>query len=269
MPDELIIYSDLDGTLLDEKYSFRDALPALRRLKEKDIPLILCSSKTRAEIEIFREKMGLMTPFISENGGSVFIPSGYFDDVVYDKKVDGYGIFELGTPIKQLRNVLAQIKKNSGCMICGFGDMSLDELIKVSGLDESSALLAQKREYDEPFIMDCAGEDKTKVFDLIQQKGLYYTVGGLFYHLMGDNNKGKAAGILTQLYRGEGFSGHTVGLGDSLNDIPLLESVDLPVLVKKPDNSFANYKSANLVRTEKIGPAGWNQIVCDLLDDLY
>ena len=48
---ELIIFTDLDGTLLDFRYSYKEAVPALNLIRKKNIPLIICSSKTRAEIE--------------------------------------------------------------------------------------------------------------------------------------------------------------------------------------------------------------------------
>lgn len=70
----IIIFTDLDGTLLDSRYSFRKALPAIKLIKEKNIPLILCSSKTRSEIELWRKKLNNNHPFISENGGGIFIP---------------------------------------------------------------------------------------------------------------------------------------------------------------------------------------------------
>ena len=51
---KIIVFTDLDSTLLHPKtYSFDAAMPALKLIKEKDIPLILCSSKTRAEIEVY------------------------------------------------------------------------------------------------------------------------------------------------------------------------------------------------------------------------
>ncbi len=56
---KLVIFTDLDGTLLDrDTYSFEPALPALRLIRQKDIPLVLSSSKTRAEIEFYRERIG-------------------------------------------------------------------------------------------------------------------------------------------------------------------------------------------------------------------
>ena len=74
-----VVFSDLDGTLLDENYSFEVAQPVIARLKALNVPIVLCSSKTRLEIEYFRTKMGINDPFISENGAAIFVPSGYFE----------------------------------------------------------------------------------------------------------------------------------------------------------------------------------------------
>ena len=73
MMSKIIVFTDLDGTLLHPKtYSFEAAMPALKLIKEKDIPIILCSSKTRAEIEVYRKKLDNQHPFVSENGGGIF-----------------------------------------------------------------------------------------------------------------------------------------------------------------------------------------------------
>ncbi len=85
---KLIIFTDLDGTLLDySTYSFDAALPALKVLKEKNIPLVICSSKTKTEIEYYRKKLDNYRPFISENGGGIFIPKNYFKFKIQNSKL--------------------------------------------------------------------------------------------------------------------------------------------------------------------------------------
>jgi mannosyl-3-phosphoglycerate phosphatase len=80
---QIIVFTDLDGTLLDYRnYSFEKALPALELIKQKNIPLVICSSKTRSEIEYYRKKLSNDHPFISENGGGIFIPKDYFESGV-------------------------------------------------------------------------------------------------------------------------------------------------------------------------------------------
>ena len=55
---KVVIYSDLDGTLLDyDSYSFKASAEALDLIRSKNIPLILCTSKTRKEIELYRKQI--------------------------------------------------------------------------------------------------------------------------------------------------------------------------------------------------------------------
>ncbi len=260
---KLLIYSDLDGTLLDERYSFTDALPALDEIKKRKIPLVFCTSKTRAEIEFFMNRMDLDEPFISENGGAVFIPEGYFHDINFDRIVDGYCIIELGTAYEVIRKILREIQSDSGCSIRGFGDMTVEEVMDNTGLDREMASLSKKREYDEPFVLE---GDEGKVLELIEEKGLRHTRGGLFYHALGDNDKGRAVGILTEIFRVNGFSGETVGLGDSFNDFPLLGNVDVPVLVRGRGGNFPDFEAENLIKTDGVGPVGWSEAVLDIIE---
>jgi mannosyl-3-phosphoglycerate phosphatase len=75
----LIVFTDLDGTLLDQvTYSYRASLPALRKLQALKMPVILCSSKTRAEIEPLWRELILEDPFIVENGGAIYFLPEYF-----------------------------------------------------------------------------------------------------------------------------------------------------------------------------------------------
>ena len=74
-----VIFTDLDGTLLDrETYTWEAARPALDRVKRQGIPWVLVTSKTRGEVEFWRRCLGNEHPFIVENGGAVFVPAGYF-----------------------------------------------------------------------------------------------------------------------------------------------------------------------------------------------
>lgn len=271
MEARILVFTDLDGTLLDHQtYSFDPARPALRLLRQKGIPLIICTSKTRAEIEAVRSVLNNIDPFISENGGAIFIPGGYFPQELAPSKEDSpYQIIELGTPYPRLREVLSRIKDRLPGRLKGFGDLSVKDVARHTGLSPQGAALAKKREYDEPFLL----EDLSileKVREIAQAAGLNITKGGRFFHLTGDNDKGKASRLLQTMYvELEGCSVRSIGLGDSLNDLALLEAVDFPVIVEKPGGHYdPSVRVHNLIYAPGEGPIGWREAVLELVERL-
>lgn len=269
---KLLIITDLDGTLLDRKtYSFELAEPALNLIRRKGIPLILSSSKTRAEIEIYRKKLENGHPFISENGGAVFIPKGYFSfPFPYDRETGDYFILELGTFYPLILEILESVKKEAGIKITGFSELTEEKLTSLSGLTPEEAAFAKQREYDEPFIVEGGNREVEMIKGGIEKRGMNYVWGGKFHHILGNNDKGKAAEIMKELYENEFFSISTVGIGDSLNDLPMLLAVDYPILLKeKGDPSLEiPLKIQNLTTVDKTGPHAWNEAIIGLLNRL-
>jgi mannosyl-3-phosphoglycerate phosphatase len=98
------------------------------------------------------------------------------------------------------------------------------------------------------------------------QLGLLWTRGSRYYHLTGANDKGKAVKLLTDLYKQEHGKIVTIGLGDSLNDLPMLQVVDYPVLVQKPGGRYEeSIRLSGLLKVLGIGPEGWRTAVLKLL----
>ncbi|MEW6376370.1 MAG: mannosyl-3-phosphoglycerate phosphatase [Thermodesulfobacteriota bacterium] len=267
---KLVIFTDLDGTLLDRKsYSFEPALPTLRVIRQKGIPLVLASSKTRAEIELYRKKLENDHPFISENGGAVFVPKGYFSfPFPYDRESEEYFVLELGTFYLLIIEVLNSIKKETGISIKGFSDLTEDELTSLCGLSLKEAQFAKNREYDEPFLIEGGEKEIEIVKGKIEGKGMNYVWGGKFHHILGKNDKGRAVEILKELYENEFFSISTVGIGDSLNDLPMLLAVDHPVFLKEKEGIPAEVPIKNLTWFEGTGPQVWNEAMLCLLKEL-
>jgi len=264
-----VIFTDLDGTLLDaETYSYEAARPALAMLKKRQIPVVLCTSKTRAETEAIARRLGLKHPFIVENGGAIFIPQGYFSAEqlkvagIKPKRKGNYLVIELGLPYQQLRQFLISFRDKYKVKIKGFGDCRPEEIARITGLSLREARLAGRREYDEP----CWLEGPAGV-GLFRQKareaGLKVVRGGRFFHLTGNNDKGRAVRILKKLYHQKFGQLTSLGLGDAANDWPMLKEVEVPVLVARPDGQLAErYKfSEKIYKTKKAGPAGWAEAI--------
>lgn len=258
------IFTDLDGTLLDaENYSHAAALPALEMLAASATPLILCSSKTRAELETYRAKLNNTHPFIAENGGGIFIPHGYFSIPFEAEKSHGYDLIRLGTPYEEIRKQFVHLREQLQAKVRGFADMTAAEVAALTGLSESEAALARQRDFDEAFVFD--GETDENFLQAIAAAGLNWTQGRIF-HIMGRHDKGRAVSMLIALYRGQSGEVASIALGDSLNDLAMLQAVDTPVLVRHGDGSYdARIAIPKLSRTRLPGPAGWNEAVLDLM----
>ncbi|MDZ4164461.1 MAG: HAD-IIB family hydrolase [Smithellaceae bacterium] len=264
MMAQKIIFTDLDGSLLDARsYSFDQALPVLTLLRENDIPLILCSSKTRREIELYRERLRNIAPFVSENGGGIFIPEGYFALETSGESVDHYRVISQGTSYVVLRKAFVALREKLGAAVRGFGDMSVAEISQLTGLSQEEAACAKMREFDEPFVFN--GDPDEEFLGAIKRAGFYWTTGRL-HHIMGRNDKGQAVNILIKLYEKKYGRLVTMGLGDSLNDLPMLQAVDQPVLIRREDGSFDGLVDfPGLVKTSGTGPAGWGEAVSRFL----
>jgi mannosyl-3-phosphoglycerate phosphatase len=96
-----------------------------------------------------REQTGNTHPFITENGGAVFIPSSYFPFQPPGSQRHGYyDVIEYGTPYEILTSTLAEAALRSGCRVRGFSNLSAAEVAAVCGLSPADAELAKAREYD-------------------------------------------------------------------------------------------------------------------------
>ena len=265
-----VVFTDLDGTLLDyHTYSFEQALPALHLLKEKNVPLVISSSKTRKEIEYYREKIDNHHPFISENGGGIFIPKGYFDfslrEIFHEiSELNSYDVVKMGAAYPELRRAL-QILKSKGVQVRGFGDMTVGELSALAGISLQEAEMAKDREFDEPFVFDGDESETRRLIDEIRGLG-FMSSQGRFFHIIGNSDKGKAVTILSSLYKIKFGEILAAALGDNPNDMSMLEKVDIPILVQKPDGTYSKEtRIPGLIRADGIGPAGWNKEVLRLL----
>jgi len=269
---KILIYTDLDGTLLDHHtYSFQEALPALGEIRRRNIPLILSSSKTKGELEEYQRRLRIKHPFISENGGAIFIPKGYFNKLENEPKVKGkYLVLELGIPYRKLRKRLLEVSRKFGVKVVGFGDLKTKEIASLFNLPYKEARSAKKRDYDEPFYFVDKIEPKEigAIEREFKRSGLNLTRGGRFYHLLGQNDKGKAVRSLTRMYKQNRCTDFvTVGIGDSLNDLPMLKAVDIPVLVRQKDSTYDKeiLKKLKVQKARGVGPSGWNQAILDLV----
>lgn len=182
----LLIFTDLDGTLLDEgSYSFEAAKAGLERIRCQQIPLIFTTSKTRLEIEALHAEMQIREPFIAENGAAIFFPEGYRNfkiDASY--RQPPYTVIQLGESYIEIRRFVGSLKERFN--LKGFGDLSVEQIELLTGLSPEEASRAKRREFEEPFLID----DESKIDEIARiaaSHGLKITSGERFFHLIRDS----------------------------------------------------------------------------------
>jgi mannosyl-3-phosphoglycerate phosphatase len=269
---KILIFTDLDGTLLNhEDYSFNDALPMLGRIRKTGIPLILTTSKTRREVELLQKEIGIDDPFIVENGAAIYFPPKYTDFFIDGSQQEApfqiMQIIQLGISYDRIRAFIEEIRDQFD--IRGFGDMSVQEISDMTGLTIRRAEFARARQYTEPFIMG-QDQDIYRLQGLAVEQDIKITKGGRFHHMIGVNqDKGEAVKMVRDIFDQKHGEKHlTIGLGDSINDVPMLNNVDIPVLIPHPERGYLEATFAGLVRAGEPGSKGWNDVMERLLNEL-
>jgi mannosyl-3-phosphoglycerate synthase len=261
-----IVVTDLDGTLLDAvSYSYGPALDSLRKLQESRVPIVFCSAKNMAEQQVYRQQLGVKDPFIIENGSAIVIPKDYFHfPFAFTRTSDEYQIIEIGSRYQEVIDGLQRIydagQKNFIC----FGNLTVEEVSKHTGLNLEMAALVKKREYSETVIIQGTKKEVEATAEAIRHAGLNCTHGGRFYEVFQGSDKGKATKILLELFKLNFNKVFTIGLGDGPGDTAMLEAVDLPMLVQTKKGHWNKVRVKNIKNLPEPGPAGWALGVAEL-----
>lgn len=266
----LLIFTDLDGTLLDhDSYSFDAAQAALELLRLHQASLIFTTSKTRFEIERLQSAVKICEPFISENGAAIFFPDGYrnFRMNIGFRSPPYTVIHTGGVTYSEIRRFVYAVKKRF--KLKGFGDLSIKEIVLYTGLTQEQAAMAKMREFTESFLVD----EESKLDELAviaASQGFKITVGGRFSHLIGiRQDKDRAVRLCAEIFDQNTDGGIvTVGLGDSANDIPMLKSVDIPILLPRDDGTYEDIDFPKIIRADRPGSRGWNHAILNVFNSL-
>ena len=273
-----IIYTDLDGTLLDrESYSFAAASDCLARLASLQVPVIPVTSKTFVEVSELREQLGSITPFIVENGAATYIPRGYFAEQPADTEplqVNGESFWvRSGSRLSPRDNpALSGIYRDFASHFVLLGEMSQAELVDATGLSPAAAQAARTREFSNPVFWHGEAAARAGFIEQVEQAGYKVAHGGRFLHVLEAGfDKGATLNWLTGVYCTHRKRSQylTVGCGDSDNDVPMLAAVDVAIFLGDEQPALPGVADTVDVRTHvNSGPAAWAECVGQLLAEL-
>jgi mannosyl-3-phosphoglycerate phosphatase len=247
-----VLFTDLDGTLLDAStYSFESARPALDSLRRAGIPVVVATSKTRAEMDPILRSLGLAGPCIVENGGAILEKDGR--------------VVPLGAAASKLLRGFALLKERANGSLRGFHEMSDAEVAADSRLSIDEASRARRREFDLPFSILGSSEDLTPMLAREAEKmGLRLSRGGRYHHLHGPTDKGKALRLVMRRWRRR----RAAAIGDSANDLPMLKAAARAYAVRTAEGRHDPDLVSGVPRLRLIdrpGPEGWAIAVDQLL----
>jgi len=271
MKMRFLVFTDLDGTLLDhDTYAFAPATEALAKLAREEIPVVINTSKTFEEVRVWRDRLGLATPFIVENGSALVIPNkfetGTADTALPGATLkDGFRWLEFGASLDEIRAGLRAINEHRQFKYRGFSEISARELAALTGLGEREARDAKARLYSEPVLW---GDDESALSAFTEElktRHLTAVRGGRFVHIMGATDKGAAlretARWFAALYDAQIT---TIALGDSPNDCEMLEAADIAVIVNNRNSPTLSIAGTRSLYTKAEGPSGWQEAFDEL-----
>lgn len=252
----IIVFSDLDGTLIDhDTYRWDAATPALDALKHIGAGIVLASSKTAAEIAVLQDELGVTNwPAIVENGAGLILPGNH-------EQADN-------SHYQSIRRKLEKIPDSLRKHFRGFGDMHVSELVKVTGLSVEFASLARQRNYSEPGLWNGTDAKLSEFLAALSKHNISARSGGRFLTLSYGQTKADRMKEVIKQYQ----PFHTVALGDAPNDVEMLHCADIGVVVANPSGkpmpAIENGLHGRIIRTTLPGPVGWNRVMLDIIAEL-
>jgi mannosyl-3-phosphoglycerate phosphatase family protein len=275
---QYLIFSDIDNTLLQsyiikegeiyhtEKYD-GEIKTIVKKIRDNNIPLILCSTKTRLEQEKIRKYLEIDDPFIVENGGAIVIPDNYFSIDLEElglsiKHINKSLVIELGKSYNRIIEILQEVREIFEIKFIAVHDLSIAELAQKVGISINDAKLMASREYSET-ILEINNNELNKLKKILEDRGLRILQGTRYNTISSLHDKGSAISILKKLYsiKFEKEKIESIGIGDAINDIPMFENVDKAFLVRNIQNGYASMKINNLTRVNGIGQRGWKETI--------
>lgn len=255
-PCPLLVFSDLDGTLIDHhSYDWTPARPALEALRHRTAGVVLASSKTAPEIQLLRAEMGLQDwPAIVENGAGILPAHAR--------------TLAAAPQYRAIRAALGTLPPGLRAGFTGFGDMSVEDIMQATGLARDAAALAQQRSFSEPGVWHGTRAQLAAFQQELASSQITTLEGGRFLTLsFGHDKVQQMRAIIDQI-----SPDHTIALGDAPNDMQMVQAADFGVIVSNPARAplpvLAGEAEGRVIRTKLAGPSGWNAAILELLQRL-
>ena len=264
-----LIFTDLDGTLLDhENYSYGNNKKLISSIISKQNEIIINTSKTFSECKYLLKELNLINmPFSTENGAVLYFPKNRFKKI---KNSSDFGIYwkiriaKLSS--KSWYKFLLNKQKIFKFLIAK--DLPSNVLKKYTNLMNTSKML--NREASQIILWeDSLLNFKKFKNDLKSEKNGVLIQGSRFMQISSICNKRIAKKLISHIYDiqfHDTYFKNIIALGDSKNDIDMLNSAKYACLIKNPSGVFPKLRSnkKNIYKSSMLAPNGWSQLIIKL-----
>tara|TARA_B100000242_G_scaffold293824_1_gene273234 strand:- start:7338 stop:8195 length:858 start_codon:yes stop_codon:yes gene_type:complete len=261
----VLIFTDIDGTFINnDTFNEGGNIEIAEMLNNHRHILIYNSSKTFHEIISMQNRFKTSFPFICETGGGIYYKNIFDNDSVRSR--EGYSIMYESMKIDKFEEIIKkEIRNNFKNDVDLFDDLCIDDRSRLSGLSGTDLDLASKRDFSILVRWKSDESRYTQFESVLENYGLNIIKGGRFCHICSSQDKGKSVMyFLDQIKSSRKYDRIiTVGIGDSTNDIEMLNNVDYACVVKSKNNSnlLKKIDSNNIVSSINHAPEGWAECI--------
>jgi mannosyl-3-phosphoglycerate phosphatase len=260
----VVVVTDIDASLLESgTRSLHDERAALDFLTARGIPLVINSSRTRAEIERLHRTLRLQTPFISEQGSALFVPHGSLPLVPsYAHPSVGGGVIEFGRRYYEVVEALRLASHELGVEIVGFAELTIEDVARELGVPVVEELFR---------IVGETEARRRRLAKALRRRGLRCVRVGAHHLVTAAPDRAASLWALKAMWTEVWDEPLVIGLADSEDDIAWVRHADVAIFVQHdganvPSRVLSKLPSIHVARSR--GRAGWSEAIFECVGSL-
>ncbi len=256
----LIVFTGLDEILLSaNELDYQAITAAFQELQQKNIPVIPVTTRTRAEVEEVLANFNLITPFIVEHGSGIFLPLNNSNFTSPQTSIlDNYHLHQLGCTYTEARAGLKVVQEEINKILRGFGDLDEENIQSLIDCSKTAAHKAKAREFSEYFLNPNKLEIK-QLQEIAEEYGFKIVPGDNLSLIIGQGASTRQAiqWLVENHQATPDRTLQTIGLGCTEQDLAMLETVDIPVIIPTGEGVHPCFADKDWQVAANTGPLGW------------
>lgn len=248
-----LVFTDLDGTLLDDRYDLRAAGEAMDTLHEHGCICVPASSKTHLEMIELNKFRKFPSPYIFENGAGLCWPSAPEPE-------------HFGRDADEICDLLDHIRGAHDFHYRTFRHISVAELQAITGLSASAAASAKERTGSMPLLWEDSPQALESFSEALSFIGLQVVQGGRFCAVLDKScNKGLGMRKVAEHFMQPEAKPILVSCGDAKNDLEMLALADIAVLFPGTNGQYVPFNHPVVHYAATSGHEHWLQTMQHIL----